>query len=167
VLVGARAAGVMRPVWYSFGPAEGRRWVQVAQQRVTAETPAAIMAALDVVEASLATNLGQHRAGLTAAERALARYRELADPHGIATAEAQIGRLLLMLGKIAEAEALLPQALDAFRSLGARKSLIFPLDSLAFARQLAGDCLERDNATARRWQLRAPRARSDPPQSLR
>ncbi len=139
VLLGERLVGVLRRVWWSFAPGEGRRWVQVAQQRVTADTPDAVLAALDLAEASSATVHCQHKVCLAAAERALARYRKLADRRGVIAAEGQIGRALVFLGNIAEGETLLGRALEAARSLGAHGSVIFALRGLGAARKFVGD----------------------------
>jgi predicted ATPase/DNA-binding XRE family transcriptional regulator len=139
VLLGQRLAGVVRCVWFSFGQAEGKRWVQAAQQRVTAETPVTILATLDLAEAQLAGMFTERKTSLLAAKRALAHYRELDDPLGIAVAEGQLGRALVFLGKIAEGEILLGHALEAARSLGARRSVLLALDALAAVRQFAGD----------------------------
>jgi non-specific serine/threonine protein kinase len=139
VLLGQRLASALRRVWSSFGAAEGQRWVQVAQQRVMVDTPDAVVAALDLAEAGLASLLATPKASLRAAERALARYRKLADPRGIADAERWIGWAQISLGEIADGEAITVQALEAARSLGARQGVIFALQSLGYARSFAGD----------------------------
>ena len=137
VLLGQQLAGALYPVWRYF-PVEGRRWVETAQQ-VRAETPTSVLAALDLTESTLASMLGQHKASLPPAERALAHYRDLADPYGVAEAKRRIGHAKLFLGEIVEGEALLLQVLDEYRRLGARRSLILALQSLALARRFAGD----------------------------
>jgi len=138
-LLGARLAGVVRCVWFAFGPSEGRRWVNAAQQRVTAEMPAAVLATLDLAEAQLAGLLMERKRSLAPAERALARYRDLADPHGIALAERQVGTALVFLGNIAEGEKLHERALEGLRRVGDRRSLIIALISSGSARPLAGE----------------------------
>ena len=142
VLLGQRLAGMLRRVYYFFGPAEGRQWVHAAQQRVTMDTPAAAVAALDLAEAQFESDASQYKASLRAAERALLRYRELADPRGITEAKRRIGHAEILLGEIAEGEALLGQALEALRALRARRSVSSALGSLAFARLFAGDLRE-------------------------
>jgi predicted ATPase/class 3 adenylate cyclase len=136
--LGQRLAG-MRPIWVRFGAAEGRRWVQAAQALVDTETPATTVAALDLAEAHLASALTQHKSGYAAAERALARYRELADTLGIASAQRFVGYALVMLGRIAEGEALLEQALMGARLLEARRLTASILQGLATAKYSAGD----------------------------
>ncbi len=138
-LLGQRMAGGLRPAWTLFGAAEGRRWVEAAQQRVTSNTPAAAVAALDLAQASFASALTEHKASLEAGTRALARYRELDDRFGIAAAELQIGRAQINIGDIPAGEALTQRALEVVGSFGARRSVMFGLLSLAFARQFAGD----------------------------
>jgi len=139
VLLGQHLVGAHCRIWYSFGPAEMQRWVQAAQQSVTADTPAAILAALDLAEARSATDFSRHKAALLAAERALARYCELGDPRGIAEAKLFSGQAHIMLGAIASGEAQLLQALEAAQSLGKRKLVVLALQCLGTARSFAGD----------------------------
>ena len=139
VLLGQRLVGELRRVWFSFGPAEGLRWAQVARQRITPETPTAVLAALDLAESAFAQFLNQHKASLALAERALARYRDLADSHGTALAQLQIGVALVFLGKIAEAEALTGYVLQAARARGACKSAILAQQHFALMRYFSGD----------------------------
>jgi predicted ATPase/class 3 adenylate cyclase len=138
-LLGQRLAGTLRPVWGAFGATEGRRWVQSARELADAQTPAATLAALDLVEASLAAVLIQHKASLAAGELALARYRELGEPLRIAQAQRCVGRALVFVGRVAEGEALLTQAVTEARRLGARRLTSLVLQSLASARNRAGD----------------------------
>jgi non-specific serine/threonine protein kinase len=139
VLLGQRLAGALRGAWHSFGKAEGRRWVQAAQQRVTPATPSVVLAKLDLAESRTSMDFNQVRASLRSAERALTRYRELADPRGIAEAQGVVGRAHIFLGNIAEGETLTGETLQTLSALGARRSVMFALDSLAHARSLAGD----------------------------
>lgn len=140
VLLGQRLTGVILRGWSSFvGIGELQRWVQEAQRHITADTPLAVRAALDNAEAALGGMFSQYKASLTAAERALGRYRELADPLAIAVAEIRVARVQTMLGDVAESESLLEQALQTTRALGARKSTVWALEGLAIARQWAGD----------------------------
>lgn len=139
VLLGQRIAGTLRRVWSNLVTVEGRRWVQAALRCVTEDTPVSVLAGLDLAESLLAAALNQHKVSLRAGERALTRYRELADPLGIAEAELRIGRAQLLLGDIADGEALMERSLEAARALGARVFVISALESLAVARQIAGD----------------------------
>jgi predicted ATPase/class 3 adenylate cyclase len=139
VLIGQRLACALRRQWAYIAAAEGRRWIQRAQERADDTTPHAVLAALDLAEASLATAVTQHKASLAAAERALARYRELADPLWITEAKVRVGRGLLFVGRITEGEALLREALSDARGLGARKLANWALGGLAFAREFAKD----------------------------
>jgi tetratricopeptide (TPR) repeat protein len=144
VLLGQRLAGALRRAWHSFGATEGPRWVRAAQQRVTPATPSMVLAKLDLAEAWAAMDFSQYKASLykaslRSAERALARYRELADPRGIAEAQAVVGLTHIFLGNIAEGERLTEQTLQALSALGARRTFAFVLQSLALARMLAGD----------------------------
>jgi predicted ATPase/class 3 adenylate cyclase len=139
VFLGQRLAGTLRLVWSAFGAAEGRQWLQTARELADAQTPPATLAALDLAEALFASGLLQHRASLTAGERALARYRELGDPLRTAYAQREVGRALVFLGNIAEGEAISTQALAQARTLGARRLTSIVLEPLATARTFAGD----------------------------
>jgi predicted ATPase/class 3 adenylate cyclase len=139
VLLGQELAGTLRSVWANYGAAEGRRWVQTAREVTDAQTPATTLAALDLAEVYLAAMLAQHKASLTAGQRALARYRQLGDPSRTAYAQRFVGRELVLLGRIAEGETLLTQVLAEARELGARRFTSLVLENLALARQFAGD----------------------------
>jgi predicted ATPase/class 3 adenylate cyclase len=138
-LLGQHLTCAMRRAWQIVAVAEGRRWVRIARECVDAETPAEVVAALDLAEADFAGASTQYRASLVAGERALAQYRRLADPLRVAEAEWRVGATLVFLEKIVEAEALLHEALGKARALGARKSVSVVLRTLADARNLAGD----------------------------
>lgn len=139
VLLGQQLAGGLERVWYHVSPAEGQRWVRAAMREVKEDTPPAVEAALEFAEAVLCAYFGQRKASRLAAERALVRYRELADQRGIVAAEKFIGRAQIFLGEHAEGEARLKWVAEAFRSLGTPKSYSNALQSLAVARHLAGD----------------------------
>jgi predicted ATPase/class 3 adenylate cyclase len=142
VLLGQQLAGALRPVWVTFGAAEGRRCVQTAAEVADAQTPLSTLAALDLAEASLAAVLTQHKASLAAAQRALASYRDLGDPLRTAQAQRFVGRALVLLGRIPEGEAVLTQVLAEARRLGARRLTGLALESLASARQSVDDLAE-------------------------
>ena len=138
-LLAQRLAGTLRLVWVRLGPAEGCRWVQAAQELVGTETPARVVAALDLAEAHLLSALTQHKASYVAGKRALVRYCELAQPLEIASAQRFVGYTLVMLGRIAEGEELLEQACNGARVLKARRLTASVLQGLATARYFAGD----------------------------
>jgi predicted ATPase/class 3 adenylate cyclase len=137
-LLGQRLASALRRAWAHFAAAEGQRWVQLAQKHADDATPPAVLAELDLAEASLAAALTQQRVSLAAGERALVRYGELADPLRIAEVKRILGRALVSLQR-SEGEALLQQALAHARALDARKSTSWALEGLALARDAADD----------------------------
>ena len=139
VLLGQRLAGALHQAWWSLATAEGRRWVQIARDLASDETPSPVMAALDLAEAELAASLVQYTASRTACERALTRYREIGDPLGIAYAQRCLALALIFLGKIEEGETLLGPALSQARALGARRLTGVALQTLADARHSVGD----------------------------
>ena len=139
VVLGQRLAGALRPVWVSLAPAEGRRWVRLALEAADATTPRDILASLEMSEARIAQRFAETRLSLDAGERALAHFRALGDARGIAGAQRTVGQALLGLGRVAEAEPLLREALDAAHALGGDWIAAFLYQSLAFARSLVGD----------------------------
>lgn len=138
-LLGQRLSSASRRVWWYLAPAEGRRWVQAAHERTDGDTPAAVLAALDLAEAQFAGAFHQYKASLECGERELVRYYELANPLRIAEAERFVGFALTLLGKIGEGERYLHQALSAARALGARKLTSIVLRGLGNARAFSGD----------------------------
>ena len=77
---GQRLAGEMRKVWSSLGAPEGRRWVQAAIAAVGPQTPAGVVAKLDLAEAQMAGALIQYKLAYDAAERAIERYQKSLAP---------------------------------------------------------------------------------------
>ncbi|MEA2786554.1 MAG: hypothetical protein QOF71_2658 [Candidatus Eremiobacteraeota bacterium] len=120
--------------------AEARRWVSAAQETVDADTPPIVAVRLDLAQAFIDWRFQQHKSSYAAAQRALARLREL-DTEPIRTAHALriSGNALLLMGRVAEGEPLLQEALTISRALGARKFTGWILESLALARYLSGD----------------------------
>jgi tetratricopeptide (TPR) repeat protein len=113
--------------------------VQAAKQHASADTPESVLAALHLTESGLAVHARSYKEALAAGERALACYRELADPRGIALAVTAVGQAQVCLGQISEGETLTAQAVQTARTLGAQKSLSIATEYLAFARHFVGD----------------------------
>lgn len=134
VVLGQRLAGALGRMWAFLTAAEGLRWIHAAQEAIDATTPLEVVARLYLVEAPLDGVLGLHRASYVAAARALEHYRTLSDSDGIAQAQRHAGRGLVFGGNFAEGEALLREALAAFRASGARILTGAALENLAIAR---------------------------------
>lgn len=139
ILLGQRLAGALHHAWWSLATAEGRNWVQIARDFIDDQTPAPVIATLDLTEAELAASLVQYAASHAAGERALARYSEIADQMGIAYAQRCLALAMIFLGKVDEGEALLVPALSQARALGARRHTGLVLQTLAEARHSVGD----------------------------
>jgi predicted ATPase/DNA-binding XRE family transcriptional regulator len=139
VLLGQRLTFSLKPLWRFLFPMEGRRWVQVAQGFIDAETPPAVIAGLDLTEAQLATVCLQNKAALASGERARSEYGALDDPLGNVEAKRLVGLSLIGLGKISEGEALLHESLMEARAVGARKSVSSALTGLGIVRAMAND----------------------------
>jgi predicted ATPase/class 3 adenylate cyclase len=138
VSLAQRLVGNMRMMWRRFAASEGRRWVRAAIATTDAMTPDAVIAELDLTEASLDSLLNQYKASYDAADRALQRLVRLGDPDVV---EAQLiaGRALVFLGKVTEAQALLHEALESATTLGLQKLKAFILMTLGGAQVETGD----------------------------
>jgi predicted ATPase len=137
-LVGQRIAVSLPRVFGSLAPAEGLRWVTVASEWVTAETPNAIVAGLELARASFASVFLNFGAAYQAAERALELFQGLDLPSGVAEARRLAARSLVHMGRVAEGEALLREAL-ADRTASGSTRVGGILGDLAVARALQGD----------------------------
>lgn len=135
---GRRLAGLLTRLRYSLPPVEGRRWVRLAIDSITEETPAGEVAALYITEAELCGTLGESAASLAAAEQAL-RLRSVLDALQIARAEHAAGIALAALGKSPEGEALLMKALAEAKRLENRRLQALVLTDLGTARSRRAD----------------------------
>ena len=139
VPLGQRLTAALRPAWTRFAAAEGQRRIRAARTLSVMETPAAVVAALDLAEAAIATAFSQRKTARECAERALALYIELRDPLHVAQARHLLGRALVDLGESEEGETMLNSALSEARALGTHSLIGDVLQSLAVARSHAGD----------------------------
>lgn len=139
VLLGQRLAGELGREWAFLTAAEGLRWIRAAQDAIDSTTPVEVIARLDLAEAQLEGVLGLHKASHAAAERALAQYRDLGDAERIAQAQRHAGRGLVFMGRVAEGEVLLREALAAFRTFGSPILTGAALENIAIARNAQGD----------------------------
>jgi predicted ATPase/class 3 adenylate cyclase len=139
VPLGQRLAATLRPLWASKAAVEGRRWIQMALEAVTSETPAAIVARLELADASIAMYLTLWKAMLAAAQRAIGLFERTDDTAGAAEARIVAGRALALLGDARQSEALLRPALEACEALERPRLTAMALESLAMARMTAGD----------------------------
>lgn len=135
---GRALAGALARVWYSISPLEGRRWVRVAIESIDDATPAQTVAELRIAEARLSGALGEFKASLAAAERALEVGDKL-DELQTARAREAAGSALSALGRGAESEHLLNEALASARRLSNRGLEALLLGDLGTARNRRGD----------------------------
>ncbi|MBV9027797.1 MAG: tetratricopeptide repeat protein [Candidatus Eremiobacteraeota bacterium] len=139
VLLGQRLVAALRPAWTRLAAAEGLRHIQVARDACGTETPAAIVAALDLAEAVIAVAFARPKTARDAAERALVFYTELGVPLRAAQARHLFGRALVNLDQTEQGEIALRQALEDARAAGVPSVIGDILQSLAIARSHAGD----------------------------
>ena len=142
VALGQRLAGELDPAWPFFALLEGRRWVWSAIACIDERTPSKVIAKLNSTQARIASELGEFEVELTSSQIALERYVALGDARGIADSQHAAGTALLRYGRLAEAEALLREALAGARTLGTRRLLAHVLRLLSTIRQINGDFAE-------------------------
>jgi tetratricopeptide (TPR) repeat protein len=128
-----------------FPITEGRRWVRAAMDLVDESTPSRLVAQLERTEADGARRFGEFKAALDGAERALLRYRELGDLPGIAATQSLAGIMLSVLGRPAEAEPLLREALETAETIGDNQLRATSVHRLGLVWSGLGD-LTRSNA---------------------
>ncbi len=118
IVLGQRLAAVRPVMWRGFTLAEGQHWVRAAVGLVREDTPPRLVAQLAHSEAEGARRFGDFKMAFTLAERALLRYRSLGDAPEIAATQSLAGAMLSVLGRPAEAEPLLREALEAADTIG-------------------------------------------------
>jgi predicted ATPase/transcriptional regulator with XRE-family HTH domain len=135
---GRLLAAALARVWYSIAPLEGRRWVHLAIERSDEQTPIEVRARLYVADAELCSSLGEYKAALSAAQQAL----QLGDGLGElqrARAEQAAGSAFGALGRAAEGQTLLEDALAISCRLDNRRMQALVLGDLGTARSRCGD----------------------------
>jgi len=136
---GQRLVGELSLVWTHFARVEGRRWIALGLSLAGDETARHTVATLRYAEACIARWLSNLDVQLASGEQALAQYRQLGDPRGVARAQGVVGHALVSLRRSAEAEPLLREALAAARQIGHRPLVASLLRTVAFARAMDGD----------------------------
>jgi tetratricopeptide (TPR) repeat protein len=137
-LIGQRIAAMLPRVFGIVAANEALRWVKVALERVTDETPQLIVAGLELAHANLASVFNQFNAALTAADCALPLFAALDRPIEVMEAQRLAGRSLVYLGRVEEGESLLQLSLQSRRAQGSTR-VGGVLGDLAVARALQGD----------------------------
>ncbi len=128
--------GDLSYVWMLFARNEGRRWIVTALDLVDDRTSLNVIAKLNYARAYLGADAN---VDLASSEETWGLYRELGDEFGAVRAQGLAGKALVTLGRIAEAEPLLLEALLTARRLGARRCLAELLRFIANVRTLRGD----------------------------
>ena len=137
--------------------ADGRRWLHDALAATTGvpADPVLVGAALDGA-AALAHFGCDYREATELGERALASYRELADPRGTALALSRLGSVAREQADYPKAIRLHTEALRLFRQAADARGIGHSLQLLGLASWLSGDL-----GAATEWSSRALRALSE------
>ncbi len=135
---GQMLAGALERVCYSLAPVEGRRWVRLALESIDESTPSATVAQLHIADAELSGALGEYKASLASAELA-SRIDQQGDELQVARVQLAAGSALGALGRSAEAETLLEQALNTAKRLENRRLQALILGDLGTTRSRRGD----------------------------
>ncbi|MGC1381459.1 MAG: helix-turn-helix domain-containing protein [Candidatus Baltobacteraceae bacterium] len=120
VLLGQRLVAALSALWVSLAPVDGRRWLVRALDSVDERTPTSVLAKLNCVEAQIADALGEFEASLASSDNAIAHYRSIDDPLGVARGQVISAHALVEMGRFSEATLLLNQALTFARDVGNR-----------------------------------------------
>ena len=139
VALGLRLAGALRLTWSGVAVLEGRHWVRLALDLVDERTPSKVLARLNHADAMIAVRFLEYAVALSSSESAIKHYRVAGESLGVASAQTLAGLALEALGRVAEAQARLQEALAIARRLGDRRILAFTLRCLGSASAAAGD----------------------------
>lgn len=134
-----RLAAALWRYWEIRGMlAEGRQWLEAA---IALPGPESTAVAAHVRKA--AGNLARDQGDVAAADRfyaaALAIYREIADPSGVASLINNLGNLRLDAGDHQAAIRFYEDALEKFRAIGDKWNVALLLNNLALALRLTSD----------------------------
>ncbi len=121
VALGQRFASLHRVLSRSLPLPEARHWLYIALESVTQSTSPILVARLEHADAETCLLAAGVEASLVAAERALARYRQVGDVLGTAQAQSLAAHWLTVLDRFAEAEPLIHEALRVAQTLGDRR----------------------------------------------
>jgi len=139
VALGQRLVGVLRLTWSGIAALEGRDWIRSAFDLVDERVPVKVLAKLSHAEAMIAVRLHEYAVALASSESATKHYRVAGDSRGIASAQTVAGLALGALGRVAEAQATLQEALAIARRLDDRRLVAFGLRCLGSASCSMGD----------------------------
>jgi tetratricopeptide (TPR) repeat protein len=144
ITLGQHLVGALLNVWAFNAPLEGRRWIVSALDLADERTTASVFARISLASGAIASALDQGEIELASGEKALALYEELGDVFRITLSQVRIGDALRRLGRSAEAEPILLEALTQLRQLRARRSLGYAL------RVMSQVCVANGDFTAAR-----------------
>ncbi len=138
VRAGRLLAAATARVWYSTSPVEGRRYVRSAIDCCDEATPNDVVARLFLADAMLSGSLGEFKAALLSAEQALRNSSGL-DESQLARVKVTAGGALGALGRGAEGEVFLEEALETACRIDNRRLQALALGNLGTARSRRGD----------------------------
>ncbi|MBV8374141.1 MAG: tetratricopeptide repeat protein [Candidatus Eremiobacteraeota bacterium] len=114
-ILGGAIAGALGWLWFNAGLAvEGRYWISLALERVSAAEQPHITARLRLALAGLSSGKRAHYE----AEQAVRLYSSVGDARGAARAQRLLAFALMQMGRLDEAKATIEQALAASRACG-------------------------------------------------
>ncbi len=138
VLLGQRLLTALRRVPFLSAP-ERRRLLASARQAIDEETPASIVARLDLYEAQLSAMGYRWDVALEAARRAEAAFSGLQEELWSAQAQRYVGYALTRLGSVDEGEVSLQAALKTYRDRNEDRAAAGILHDIGDARNVIGD----------------------------
>ncbi|HEY2476007.1 MAG TPA: tetratricopeptide repeat protein [Candidatus Cybelea sp.] len=136
VLLGQRLAACL-PM--GMLPSEGRQWVNAALESVDARTPTEVVAALKHRKANAAFVLREYKTVVSEYGEVLRLYRQVGNVRDAAVVQDIAGHALASLGRVAEAKALIEEALTTARKLNDARLIARTSRCLAHALAKGGD----------------------------
>jgi predicted ATPase/DNA-binding XRE family transcriptional regulator len=138
VETGGELAATLARAWYSLSPVEGRRWVRLAMGSIEEAIAPSTLAQLYIADAELCGALGEYKASLSSARHAL-KSKALLDDVQTARTKPAAGSALGAIGRSAEAESTLEEALVIARRVDNRRLQAMILNELGTVRSRRGD----------------------------
>ena len=106
VFLGQQLVGQLSLVWKYFARVEGRRWIALALDLVDDQTPQRVLASLKIRGGNRRVAAPRVYSSIGQGETAIAHYRAVSDPLGVARAQDIASVALFSLGRVFESQAL-------------------------------------------------------------
>jgi predicted ATPase len=138
-LGGRLVAMLPQVVWALVTLSEASRWTDAALALADTQTPESQTARLNHAKAIVFQQADDYESQIRSSVTAIAAYQIIGDRLGVVRAQSIASHALASSGHVAEAKALLDEALRLVRDLGKPKRQAYVLRCLGFANAMVGD----------------------------